>query len=117
MNIVTIEDLYRHVLSVWGKDDGIEWEEKYYCVPTADHETGTLQLHPIKSEAAYAVALHEIGHLRQGPGTNDVLLDERRAWDWARENALIWTPTMERTAEQSIRSYEQAFAGSEGRKA
>ena len=84
--------------------------------PTADHETGTLQLHPIKSEAAYAAALHEIGHIRQGPG-DDVLLAERRAWDWARENALIWTPTMEREAERGMRAYEEATAGSEGREA
>jgi hypothetical protein len=74
-------------------------------MPTANHETETLRLHPIKSEAAYAVALHEIGHLRQGLG-EDVLLDERRAWDWARDNALIWTPTMEREAKRSMASYE-----------
>src|SRR5262245_42346891 len=102
--IVTIEALRQHVLDVWGKDDGIEWI-KPYCMPEADHETGTLRLHPIKSEAAYAVALHEIGHLRQGL-CEDVLLNERRAWDWARDKALIWTPTMEREAERCMRSYE-----------
>jgi hypothetical protein len=104
MKIVTIEDLRRHVLDVWGKDDGIEWISEVW-MPTANHETGTLRLHPIKSEAAYAVALHEIGHLRQGL-CEDELLDERRAWDWARDNALIWTPTMEREAERSMGSYE-----------
>jgi hypothetical protein len=104
MKIVTIEDLRRHVLDVWGKDDGIEWISEVW-MPTANHETRTLRLHPIKSEAAYAVALHEIGHLRQGL-FEDELLDERRAWDWARDNALIWTPTMEREAERSMGSYE-----------
>src|SRR6478735_5948397 len=74
MRIITLEDLRRHALNVWGKDDGIEWVSEVF-MPTANHETGTLRLHPIKSEAAYAVALHEIGHLRQGPG-EDVLLDE-----------------------------------------
>jgi hypothetical protein len=77
MKIVTIEDLRRHVLDVWGKDDGIEWISEVW-MPTANHETRTLRLHPIKSEAAYAVALHEIGHLRQGL-FEDELLDERRA--------------------------------------
>jgi hypothetical protein len=101
---VTLEALRQHVLDVWGKDDGIEWIEPY-CMPEADHETQTLRLHPIKSEAAYAVALHEIGHLRQGL-CEDELLNERRAWDWARDNALIWTPTMERAAEYCMRSYE-----------
>jgi hypothetical protein len=104
MRIITLEDLRRHALNVWGKDDGIEWVSEVF-VPTANHETGTLRLHPIKSEAAYAVALHEIGHIRQGLG-EDVLLDERLAWDWARDNALIWTPTMEREAERSMGSYE-----------
>ena len=104
MKIITLEDLRRHALNVWGKDDGIEWVSEVF-MPTANHETGTLRLHPIKSEAAYAVALHEIGHLRQGPG-EDVLLDERRAWDWARDNALIWTSTMEREAERCMTSYE-----------
>jgi hypothetical protein len=104
MKIVTIEDLRRHALDVWGKDDGIEWIEEMR-MPTANHETGTLLLHPIKSEAAYAIALHEIGHLRQ-ERHDDVLVEERRAWDWARDNALIWTPTMELVAERSIRDYE-----------
>jgi hypothetical protein len=94
---------------VWGKDDGIEWVSEVF-MPTANHETGTLRLHPIKSEATYAVALHEIGHLRQGLG-DDVLLDERRAWDWARDNALIWTPTMEREAERCMGSYESHEKG------
>jgi hypothetical protein len=104
MQIVTIEDLRRHALDVWGKDDGIEWIEEMW-MPTANHETGTLLLHPIQSEAAYAIALHEIGHLRQ-ERHDDVLVEERRAWDWARDNALIWTPTMELVAERSIRDYE-----------
>jgi hypothetical protein len=104
MKIVTIEDLHQHVRDLWGKDDGIEWVSEVF-MPTANHETGTLRLHPIKSEATYAVALHEIGHLRQGL-SEDVLLDERRAWDWARDNAVIWTPTMERAAERSMGSYE-----------
>ena len=36
----------------------------------------------------------------------EVLACERRAWEWARDNALIWTPTMEREAEAGIASYE-----------
>ena len=104
MKIVTIEDLRRHALDLWGKHDGIKWIEKMQ-MPSANPETGTLRLHPIKSEAAYATALHEIGHLRQ-ERHDDVLVEERLAWDWARNNALIWTPTMELVAERSIRDYE-----------
>ena len=41
----------------------------------------------------------------------EVLACERRAWEWARDNALIWTPTMEREAEAGIASYEAHLAG------
>jgi hypothetical protein len=104
MRIISLEDLHQHVLDLWGKDDGIEWVSEVF-MPAANHETGTLRLHLIKSETAYAVALHEIGHIRQGR-FEDLLIEERRAWEWARENALIWTPTMEREAERSIRDHE-----------
>ena len=34
------------------------------------------------------------------------MVEERRAWEWAKANALVWTPTMQRTAEQCMGSYE-----------
>ena len=71
----------------------------------ADPEIGTVTLRPIKSEKAYAVALHEIGHIRTGR-FDDVLIEERRAWEWARDNALVWTPTMQRQADSSLGHYE-----------
>ena len=76
----------------------------------AYHDTGTIRIHPITSEAAYATALHEIGHLRRGMH-EDVLVNERWAWEWAQANALVWTPTMACEAERSLGSYEAAFAG------
>jgi hypothetical protein len=103
MRIITLEDLHQHVLDLWGKEDGIEWFDKIR-MPAADLESGTVGLHPIHSESAYAVALHEIGHIRQGP-FEDLLIEERRAWEWAKANALVWTPTMQRKAEQSMGSY------------
>jgi hypothetical protein len=42
-----------------------------------------------------------------------MLADERRAWEWARANALVWTPTMEREAQRGVKHYEAAFAGEE----
>jgi hypothetical protein len=104
MRIITLEDLHQHVLDLWGKEDGIDWIDKMWS-PAANFKRGTVRLHPIDSESAYAVALHEIGHIRQGP-FEDLLIEERRAWEWAKANALVWTPTMQRTAEQCIRSYE-----------
>jgi hypothetical protein len=112
MRIITLDDLHQHVLDLWGKEDGIEWIDKMWS-PAANLESGTVRLHRIDSESAYAVALHDIGHIRQGPFEDllieerrDLMIEERRAWEWAKANALVWTPSMERTAEQSIRSYE-----------
>ena len=109
MRVITLQNLRRHVFDLWGKADGIEWAEAGFDA-VAYHDTGTIRIHPITSEAAYATALHEIGHLRRGMH-EDVLVDERRAWEWARANALVWTPTMELVAERSLGSYEADFAG------
>jgi hypothetical protein len=118
---VTIEQLHQHVLDLWGGEDGIEWDALGLWVK-ADIENGTIRIPPIRSEAAYAVALHEIGHIRDQHSDNldnlgaedaaqEVLACERRAWQWARDNALIWTPTMENEAKAATASYEAHFAG------
>ena len=31
---------------------------------------------------------------------------QRRAWEWARANALVWTPMMQREDEGRMRAYE-----------
>src|SRR5262249_51137228 len=104
MRIITLEDLHKHVLDLWGKEDGIEWIDEIR-MPAANPERGTIRIHRIHSEVAYAVALHEIGHIRQGR-FEDVLIEERRAWEWAKASALVWTPTMQREAERRMGSYE-----------
>jgi hypothetical protein len=110
MRIITLEDLHRHVLDLWGKEDGIEWIDKILS-PVAHLESGTIRIHQIHSETAYAVALHEIGHIRGGSFEDlltdeDLLTEERRAWAWAKANALVWTPTMQREAERCMGAYE-----------
>ena len=104
MRIITLEDLHQHVLEL-AAGLQIEWIESFGGeMPKADAD-GTIHVHPIKSENAYAVALHEIGHVRTGR-FDDVLIEERQAWDWARANALVWTPVMQREAEGSTQAYE-----------
>ena len=114
MRVVTIEDLRRHVIGLWGKGRGIDWSDR---PPMADHQEGTIRIRPIRREDDYATALHEIGHIKDRldgmPDADDaawewVLASERRAWKWARANALIWTPTMERHARRSLEQYEAA---------
>ena len=63
---------------------------------------------PITTLIRYAVALHEIGHVlgRYQDHYNEVVT-ERWAWEWARRNAIWWTPEMERFAEQALRGYQR----------
>lgn len=61
---------------------------------------------PVKSEISYAVALHEIGHVRgRHQGSNRIFVRERGAWQWARKSARTWTPRMERYAQASLGWY------------
>jgi hypothetical protein len=46
----------------------------------------------LRSAVSYATALHEMGHIVLG-----YVADERAAWEWARQNALVWSLAMERT--------------------
>jgi len=112
---ITLDDLRRHVIELWGCEDGIVWKD-FGCF-RANHDTGTIEIHPITSEERYASAVHEIGHIRNGcPDVADdlpeneikalLITDERRAWDWARTNSPIWTPAMDREAARSLRFYE-----------
>ena len=98
--IITIDDLHQHVLDL-AADLEIKWEDRFAM---AEFENSTVHLHPIKSEKAYASALHEIGHIRTGR-FDDALTEERQAWEWARANALVWTPTMQREADSCMRTY------------
>jgi hypothetical protein len=75
-----------------------------------------VQIQPIKSALSYATALHEIDHLLgRHRHSRRSLVRERDAWNWARRNAQIWTPTMERHAEKclawSLRASDRALPG------
>jgi len=65
----------------------VHWDRRI-CIP------------PLRSAAGYATAPHEIGHVVLGWCADDdrEIEQERAAWDWARRNALVWTPAMERCA-------------------
>lgn len=57
-----------------------------------------LYLPPLRSDFAYAVALHELGHVATGE-------NEVKAWMWAYDTALYWSPLMLRTACFALGSY------------
>ena len=71
-----------------------------------------IHIAPIRSVVSYAVALHAIGYvkgflLRVSPRC---IVCERWAWDWARREAIIWTPRMERQAHTSLAWFEEKAA-------
>jgi hypothetical protein len=67
-----------------------------------------IEVSPITDECSYATALHEIGHILGRYQLSEVILvRERWAWEWARRNALEWTPAMQRQAAWSLEYYER----------
>jgi hypothetical protein len=74
-----------------------------------EREADEIQIQPITTLIRYATALHELGHIlgRYQDHPNEVV-SERWAWEWARCNALWWTPAMERYAERALRGYQRA---------
>src|SRR5262245_53931216 len=61
---------------------------------------------PVRSKLSYATAMHELGHLfGRHQRSKRVIVRERAAWAWARANALIWTPEMQRHADECLAWY------------
>ena len=105
---VTVEDMHQHVISLCHQH-GVAYT---WCRrPTSSwawFDGEEVCIAPIKSPISYAVALHEIGHvLGRYQQSKDLMVRERWAWQWARRNALMWKPIMDRHAEVSL-----SFAGS-----
>jgi hypothetical protein len=68
-----------------------------------------IMISPVRSHLSYATALHELGHLlgsHQDP-TLPSMVQEVDAWNWAKNNALMWTPAMHRDMMKALRSYQE----------
>ena len=81
-----------------------------------DLDNSVLEVHlpVIRSALDYATALHEIGHIRgRYQNSNKLLTRERWAWQWARDNALSWTPAMEADARASEAWYVKRIQNGE----
>ena len=64
-----------------------------------------INIRPVKSAITYSVALHELGHVLGPYQSQPRLYKEAGAWKWALENALVWTPPMQKTMIRSLTSY------------
>jgi hypothetical protein len=108
----TIKDLHQHVLDLCDKHEITiyAWcRRPSQCHALTDRDE--IRIVPIESRILYASALHEIGHLRgRYQRSSSTLVRERWAWEWARANALMWTPGMENSARKALRWYAQLAA-------
>jgi hypothetical protein len=108
MSMTAIKDMREHVIKLcqqWGiVTNWCDRPSKAWAAP-ALQEIGFA---PIKSAISYVTALHEIGHVRgHYQRSRHRMVRERWAWRWARANALIWTPVMDRARQRSIALYER----------
>src|SRR6476660_10418423 len=104
----SVADMAQHVADLCAKDDiFIEWRHcsrHSWCSP----ESKFIHIAPIKSVISYATALHEIGHIKgRYQHSRREIVRERWAWEWARRNAITWTPRMERLAREAMEWHER----------
>ena len=78
-----------------------EIEPRYW----ANQNKREIQIRPTKNTGYYVSALHEIGHIIGDNQDLDRLGQELWAWIYARQTALVWTPTAERIMQDSMKSY------------
>ena len=64
-----------------------------------------IQIRPTKNTGYYVSALHEIGHIIGDNQDLDRVGQELWAWIYAKETAMVWTPTAEKIMRQSMDSY------------
>jgi hypothetical protein len=115
--MICVEDMRRHIEELLAPytqtdiDDAIQvrWDRRVGRARVIWDKDGTvceIQFAPIRSAISYATALHEIGHMRgRYQNSRRELVRERWAWEWARRNALCWTPAMERDAVREMERY------------
>jgi hypothetical protein len=97
-------ELHQHVIGLCAKREiSLGWCQRPSQAWAARGEFEEICIPPIKSRVSYATALHEIGHiLGRHQQSRDAMVRERWAWQWAKANALIWTPAMDRYAGRSL---------------
>jgi antirestriction protein ArdC len=108
--MLSVESMRQHVIELCE-----QWDIVFHWHPDARkawaiHAFEEISIPPIRSPITYATALHEIGHIRgHNQRSHKKMVRERGAWRWARANALLWTPAMERSCRDSLAWYERAI--------
>ena len=103
MKTLTKEEMQRHIQHMINKHGLVTSQCNRPSQAWASRELEEICIPPIKSAISYAAALHEIGHIQGRYQTSrHSLVRELAAWRWARQQALTWTPAMERTCANSL---------------
>ena len=108
--MTTITDLERHFVALFANEEAaIQWcSRPSKALTVSDGEFELICAPRIKSAISYAVAMHELGHIKgRNQRSRHQIVRERWAWEWARRNAMVWTPRMERYAVRSLRWYKR----------
>ena len=106
--MTTIADLERHFLSLCADEEAaIQWcDRPSKALAVSDGEFELICAPRIKSAISYAVAMHELGQIKgRYQRSRHQIVRERWAWEWAKRNAMVWTPRMERYAIASMHWY------------
>jgi hypothetical protein len=117
---MTMNKYERHIRDICEKNeiDLVATDKLINCGASVMNSSVRLKM-PIQTHADYAVALHEIGHVKNnqlfdvffakmvGNGP-DTLRIEAQAWQWARTNSLLWNDEMKRVVKVSYGTYVQA---------
>jgi hypothetical protein len=80
------------------EEHGITWNRAAWVRKAiACREWWMIETPLIRGPVSYAAVMHEIGHiLGRYQESRYLMTFETWAWRWARANALMWTPAMER---------------------
>jgi hypothetical protein len=106
--MTTIAELEQHFRRLCADEDvDVQWCDSPRKALALSGELEFIRAPRIGSEIAYAVALHELGHIKSRNQSSDQIERERAAWHWARSNAMLWAPRMERYAVASLRWYKR----------
>jgi hypothetical protein len=103
--------MQQHAETLCAEHDIAWWTNMPGGVARAFPEIEEINTPPIRGAVSYATVLHEIGHmLGRYQQSRRVMVRESWAWRWARKNALIWTPAMERSACSAMAWYKPRAA-------
>jgi hypothetical protein len=124
MNLVAMEDHILRLSDFYGLD--IVWIKNVRkCM--ADYACDTIHITPIDDVETYVSALHEIGHfagryqnlakimrhIRTGASNlstpSEVLMAEYGAWEWAKQNALLWTDEADAVVYSCLSEYYASY--------